>query len=546
MFINGQVSENRYGLDGLISEVRIYNRALSSNEVAQLYALESTPPPVIAPTIATQPFDQSIALGQNTSFTINATGTGPFSFQWLKDGVALTNQTNASLVITNAQSNAVGYYSCTVADANSNTVTSSNAALNISGVPFWLWQGLVAYYPFKGNFEDYSGYCNNFTNNGATFGSNRFGFESNALSVESTDYLISRNNIFISGNSDRTISMWLCYGERLQNMGWSGWLLSFGDQSYYEHFGLNCDSASFGVDINCWGYGLPTGSLTNRWRQILCVYSAENKKISLYSDGQLIDCTYLNEALKTAHSKLIINKDIATSDRLGISGKYSDLRIYNRAFSSDEVASLYALESTPPGPTNSQAISFPSIPTLTLTNGAYTLGATASSGLPVSYAIGDTNVATLTNCTLIPLGVGTTTVVASQAGDTNYLPATPVTNTLVVTLAQQSVTPIAVAIRTYGSLPFGLTLPTNASGLPITPRIASGPATLSGTNLILTGTGTVTLAYDAPGSSVYAAASVTNSFAVPMARRISRASRSPSRRSRPRPTGRLRFHLRPR
>jgi Sulfatase-modifying factor enzyme 1 len=166
------------------------------------------------------------------------------------------------------------------------------------------------------------------------------------------------------------------------------------------------------------------------------------------------------------------------------------------------------------GATNPQSISFPAIPTVTLTNGAYSLGATASSGLPVSYAIGDSTVAGITNGTLIPLGVGTTAVVASQSGDTNYLPATPVTNMLVVTLAQQSFTPTPILGEFFGSLPFGLTLPTNASGLPITARIVSGPASLSGTNLILNGTGTVTLVYDAPGNALYAAASVTNSFTV--------------------------------
>jgi hypothetical protein len=153
-------------LNGVLDEVRIYNRALSSNEVAQLYALESTPPPVLPPlTVATQPFDQAISLGQNTSFTIEATGTGPFSYQWMKDGVALTYQTNASLVITNAQSNAVGYYSCAVTDANSNSVTSSNAALNISGVPFWLWQGLVANWKLEGNAHDEMGYSPGSPNN---------------------------------------------------------------------------------------------------------------------------------------------------------------------------------------------------------------------------------------------------------------------------------------------------------------------------------------------------------------------------------------------
>ena len=190
----------------------------------------------------------------------------------------------------------------------------------------------------------------------------------------------------------------------------------------------------------------------------------------------------------------------------------SDVRFFNRTLSSNEVAALYALEST--DPRQSQSISFPSIPSLTLTNGVYTLGATASSGLPITYSIGDSAVAGITNGSLIPLGVGTTTVVASQAGDTNWMPAAPVTNSLIVSLALQSFTPDPVATRTYGSLPFGLTLPTNASGIPITPRIVSGPATLNGTNLILTGTGTVTVAYDAPGNALYASNSVTNTFTV--------------------------------
>ena len=94
------------------------------------------------------------------------------------------------------------------------------------------------------------------------------------------------------------------------------------------------------------------------------------------------------------------------------------------------------------------------------------------------------------------------------------MPATPVTNPLIVSLAQQSFTPDPVVTRTYGSLPFCLTIPTNASGIAVTPRVVSGPATLSGTNLILTGTGTVTVAYDAPGNSLYASNSVTNTFTV--------------------------------
>ena len=139
------------------------------------------------------------------------------------------------------------------------------------------------------------------------------------------------------------------------------------------------------------------------------------------------------------------------------------------------------------------------------------LAPTNALGLPLTYSV--TGPASISSNLLSITGGGTVTLVTSQAGNANFLPAS-ITNSFVVNPAPQNFTPSPVASLTYGSLPFGLTLPTNASGLPITARIVSGPATLSGTNVILAGTGTVTLAYEAPGNDLYAAASVTNSFTV--------------------------------
>jgi len=139
------------------------------------------------------------------------------------------------------------------------------------------------------------------------------------------------------------------------------------------------------------------------------------------------------------------------------------------------------------------------------------LAPTNALGLPLTYSV--TGPASISSNLLSITGGGTVTLVTSQDGNANYLPKS-VTNSFVVNPAPQNFTPSPVASLTYGSLPFGLTLPTNASGLPITARIVSGPATLSGTNIILSGTGTVTLAYEAPGNDLYDAASVTNSFMV--------------------------------
>jgi hypothetical protein len=66
---------------------------------------------------------------------------------------------------------------------------------------------------------------------------------------------------------------------------------------------------------------------------------------------------------------------------------------------------------------------------------AFNLTATASSGLPVSYVSGSTSVATISGSTVTVVGAGTSVITASQAGDGNYLPATPVDQPLNVSPA---------------------------------------------------------------------------------------------------------------
>ncbi|NDC25183.1 MAG: hypothetical protein EBZ49_13805, partial [Proteobacteria bacterium] len=65
---------------------------------------------------------------------------------------------------------------------------------------------------------------------------------------------------------------------------------------------------------------------------------------------------------------------------------------------------------------------------------SYSLTATANSGLAVSYASSNTNVASISGSTVTIVGAGTTTITASQAGDNNYNAAPNVTQTLTVTL----------------------------------------------------------------------------------------------------------------
>jgi hypothetical protein len=79
-----------------------------------------------------------------------------------------------------------------------------------------------------------------------------------------------------------------------------------------------------------------------------------------------------------------------------------------------------------------QSITFSSIGNKTYGTGDFTPGATASSGLPVSYTSSNTNVATIVDGNIRIIGAGSTVITASQAGNSTYNPATYVTQTFIV------------------------------------------------------------------------------------------------------------------
>src|SRR5258706_576757 len=82
---------------------------------ANAFAQVDDPALAIAPTIISQPSDQSADYGNNASFTVAAAGT-PLHYQWQKNGTNLADYANVAgartatlTVIGAAQSDAAGY-----------------------------------------------------------------------------------------------------------------------------------------------------------------------------------------------------------------------------------------------------------------------------------------------------------------------------------------------------------------------------------------------------------------------------------------------------
>ena len=96
-----------------------------------------------------------------------------------------------------------------------------------------------------------------------------------------------------------------------------------------------------------------------------------------------------------------------------------------------------------------QTITFGALTNAIYGDAAITLGATASSGLTVSYSSSNTAVATVAGNTLTIVGVGTTTITASQLGDASYNPAPNVLQNITVNALPVTITGIAISDKPY-------------------------------------------------------------------------------------------------
>ena len=106
-----------------------------SNAYGTVTSSNATLTVITAPTVSTQPSDQTVTAGQTASFAVTASGTAPFTYQWRKNGsniVGATSSTYTTPVTSSADHGAV--YSVVVAN-NAGTATSNNATLTVINVP---------------------------------------------------------------------------------------------------------------------------------------------------------------------------------------------------------------------------------------------------------------------------------------------------------------------------------------------------------------------------------------------------------------------------
>ncbi len=101
-----------------------------SNSLGGVISPAATLTVAIPPAIVTPPASATVLASSNVSFTVSASGTAPLSYQWFKNGVAISGATSATFSLANVSVADAANYTATVTNAVG-SATSAAATLTV-------------------------------------------------------------------------------------------------------------------------------------------------------------------------------------------------------------------------------------------------------------------------------------------------------------------------------------------------------------------------------------------------------------------------------
>lgn len=146
----GPNSEGRF-LGGGVDEVAIFNTALTTAQIQQIFYSASVAPVIVTP-LASQ-VSPPVYAGNSLNLVVAAEGNKPLSYLWTKNGVSLGN-TTTSLSINNLQTTDSGTYAVVV--TNPSGSTTSSVPVNVLLLPPQITQQPVSTTRFVGASPSFS------------------------------------------------------------------------------------------------------------------------------------------------------------------------------------------------------------------------------------------------------------------------------------------------------------------------------------------------------------------------------------------------------
>ncbi len=187
-------------------------RCKASNSSGTTTSTPGTLTVVTVPTVTTQP--NPVVLSDGYPLSLSGVGFGglPLTYEWRRNGTAVGSGTAYNLA--SAHSANAGDYTLVITNSYG-AVTSRVARVTVINVP--ITNGLVAYYKFDSDYNDYSGHGNNGTPvNGPSLTTGKIGnalnFTTSRGTVPDVTNYVTLNyptDLKFADNTSFTISMWV-------------------------------------------------------------------------------------------------------------------------------------------------------------------------------------------------------------------------------------------------------------------------------------------------------------------------------------------------
>ncbi len=429
--VSGTADKNFFS--GSIDEVAVYSRALTQAEIQAIYTAGHSgkcfaPTP---PVITAQPTNQTVVAGNNVTMTVVASGTPPLSYQWVCNGTNIYNATNATLLLTNVQLTQAGSYVAQV----SNIVGSTNSVTAVLTVnpPPEPPIGLVSWWRAENDATDFIGGNNGVVHGGTVYGPGEVG---QAFSFDgSSGYVEVPSNPNLKFTNAFTAEAWV----NINTTSGTKTIVTKGlDAESPMDWLLTVNGGRLNADIYAsggWqGGDFATTLAVGVWNHVAMVY--DGTSLRGYVNGVLDGVMNISGPVRATDYALRIGAYApvnGTASKNFFPGQIDELSVYNRALSSNEIATIY---NAGVAGKNAQPIApaFASQPTdqTVLTGGTATFSVIMSGTSPMIYqwSFNGTNVLGATNATLILVNVqladsgNYAVLVTNRAGSTNSANAT--------------------------------------------------------------------------------------------------------------------------
>ncbi len=218
------------------------------------------------------------------------------------------------------------------------TTICSSSSINLSVPDYIPTNGLVGWWPFNGNANDFSGNGNNATSNSAILTTDRFGKLNSAIST-SDGYVIAGKQ-GVPTNGPISISFWMNQqsdfgiGEAI-NLGSpfnSQWGVPAANNRLCVNYGRGCGSTG--------STQLPSPITTGNWHHVLYVSNGKGTFSKVYLDGVYIgQSTNANSNGQCLGMNLVFGADRYLN--ANFNGKLDDIAIWNRTLSPQEAYDVF-------------------------------------------------------------------------------------------------------------------------------------------------------------------------------------------------------------